>query len=280
MSDYSHLKDGDAVTVEQTCEKHGPYTAESRMLFGKPFFVMCPICSKDLEAKREQDEIETERRQRSGRIRTLTKQSGIPRRFADCSFDQFEADTDAKKRTLATCRKYADSFEDRLSMGGGLVMCGKPGTGKTLLACSIANQIITENLRAPVFTSVTKLARAVKDTYRKGSELTEQQAIDSFVEPDLLIIDEIGAQRGTETELLIMQEIIDERYQQVRSTILLSNLPEHELGQYIGERALDRMYEGRGAILAFTWESYRRKGKSRVFEQREAIKRDPKDFCL
>ena len=209
MGDYSNLSDGDAVTVEESCKKHGPYTVESRMLFGKPLFVSCPVCAQEDQQRRKEQEQQQVEAHKRGRIKTLSQNSGIPKRFADSVFDHFEADTDDKRRVLATCRKYADSFEDRLAMGGGLVLCGKPGTGKTLLACSIANQIIRENLRAPVFTSVTKLARAVKDTYRKGSELTEQQAITGFVEPDLLIIDEIGAQRGTETELLIMQEIIE-----------------------------------------------------------------------
>lgn len=270
--------EGEKSIQQFNCDKHGPYEAEAVYMFDRYLHVMCPECSAIAAAENEENERLDRMHKRHRRIKTLKHQSGIPKRFAESSFEHFEADSDVKKRILATCKKYADSFEDRLSMGGGLVFCGKPGTGKTLLACAIANQIITDSLRVPVFTSVTKLARAVKDTYRKGSELTEQDVIDSFVNPDLLIIDEIGAQRGTETELLIMQEVIDERYQQVRSTILLSNLPEQELGQYIGERAIDRMYEGKGAVLAFTWESYRRKGKSRTFEQREPLDHHPRDL--
>ncbi|HAI90003.1 MAG TPA: hypothetical protein DCL46_10135, partial [Alcanivorax sp.] len=171
----------------------------------------------------------------------------------------------------AACQRYAERFEDRLQMGGGLVLCGKPGTGKTHLACAIANHVMREFFRVPLFTSVTKMSRAVKATYTPKSDRTEAQVIRSFVDPDLLILDEVGAQRGTETELLLAQEIIDERYQEVRPTILISNLPESELGRYIGDRAIDRMYEGGGAILAFDWDSYRRSGQSRRFEQPDAL---------
>jgi len=44
----------------------------------------------------------------------------------------------------------------------------------------------------------------------------------------------------------------------MKPTILISNLSEQELGIYIGERVLDRMMEGQGAIIAFDWESYRK----------------------
>jgi DNA replication protein DnaC len=43
----------------------------------------------------------------------------------------------------------------------------------------------------------------------------------------------------------------------MRPTILISNLTVGELGAFIGERALDRMKEGGGAVLAFDWTSRR-----------------------
>ncbi|MDN6682437.1 MAG: ATP-binding protein, partial [Enterobacterales bacterium] len=44
-----------------------------------------------------------------------------------------------------------------------------------------------------------------------------------------------------------------------RPTILISNLTREELVTFIGERVLDRMSDGGGCTLAFTWESYRSK---------------------
>lgn len=82
--------------------------------------------------------------------------------------------------------------------------------------------------------------------------------IEHHVRPDLLVIDEIGVQFGTETEKMILFDILNARYEQVKPSILISNLAIEELKTYIGERVLDRMWEGGGSILAFTWDSYRK----------------------
>ena len=46
----------------------------------------------------------------------------------------------------------------------------------------------------------------------------------------------------------------------MKPTILISNLPLEELSAFIGERVIDRMSDGGGCTLAFTWDSYRSRG--------------------
>ncbi len=66
-------------------------------------------------------------------------------------------------------------------------------------------------------------------------------------------------QFGSEAEKLILFEIINTRYEKMKPTILISNLPLEELSAFIGERVIDRMSDG-GCTLAFTWDSYRSRG--------------------
>ena len=75
-----------------------------------------------------------------------------------------------------------------------------------------------------------------------------------------MIIDEVGVQFGSEAEKLIMFEIINTRYERMKPTILISNQTKEELAAFIGERVLDRMSDGGGCTLSFTWDSYRSKG--------------------
>lgn len=253
-------------TRTENCETHGAYAAQVVCVLDKEIVMPCPICSEEQKADNERKERQRAEQQKRYFTERLIDGSQIPRRFAKSDFASYKPANDAAQKALATCKRYADVFEDRIAMGGGLVLCGTPGTGKTHLACAIANHVMKNNQRGALFTSATKMARAIKATYGKDSDKTESDVIRSFVLPDLLIIDEVGAQRGTETELLLTQEILDERYQAVRSTILISNLPEDELGKYIGERALDRMYEGGGAIVRFDWQSYRRNGDWKRFD--------------
>lgn len=249
-----------AETQAANCEAHGDYEAKIIQLFERRIVGRCPYCEqeqKEREAKRER---ELEQWARERRIKGLREASGIPQRFVDASFNGYQPPAKQAQANHAMCRAYAERFADRAESGASLVLCGKPGTGKTHLACAIGNHVIDALAQPVIYTSVTKLARSVKATYSRDSEATEEQAIQSFVDPQLLIVDEVGAQRGTETELLLAQEIIDERYQQMKPTIIISNLTESELSGFIGERALDRMYEGGGAVLAFDWSSYRRGG--------------------
>lgn len=102
-----------------------------------------------------------------------------------------------------------------------------------------------------------KLVRRVKDSWRNKEE-SEQTVIDSFVLPSLLVIDEIGVQFGSATEQLYLTEVINERYEKRRPTILISNLKLSQLTEVMGERVIDRFYDDGSKFLVFDWPSYRR----------------------
>nr|WP_260114828.1 ATP-binding protein [Pseudoduganella dura] len=97
-----------------------------------------------------------------------------------------------------------------------------------------------------------------------GSAQTKAQVIRDFIEPELLILDEAGMQRGTDEEKSILFEIIDGRYELSRPSILMTNLALPALEEMIGERVLYRLREGNGRQVVFEWESHR---KQRVAEK-------------
>ena len=136
------------------------------------------------------------------------------------------------------------------------MFCGGVGAGKTHLAVGIAHRLMEQG-RIAVFTSVINAIRRVKDTYRRDSGQSEAQVVAGFIRPDLLILDEVGVQFGSETEKMILFEIINGRYEQLKPTIVISNLAD-ALTDYLGERVVDRLREGGGRMLIFDWPSYRR----------------------
>lgn len=97
----------------------------------------------------------------------------------------------------------------------------------------------------------------VKDTYRRDSDTSESEIIKRLAFPHLLIIDEIGVQYGSDAEKNILFDIINERYESLRPTILISNLNLPKLAEYAGDRVIDRMKEGGGKVLIFDWKSHR-----------------------
>ena len=242
--------------VTLLCAQHGEYTGRAIFLFKSWKNPLCPTCLKIIKQREDEHKQRQLTEQRVDKVKHLLGRSGIPRRFEGRTFENYRAQSDKQQRALTIAQTYAARFEDRLRVGGGLVFCGKPGTGKTHLACAIANHIMNTG-RSAIFTSVLRAIRTVKQTYHKESEMTEQQAVDALLVPDLLILDEVGVQFGTDTEKMILFEVLNGRYEAVRPTLVISNLVKEELADYLGARVIDRLQEGSGVVVAFDWETYR-----------------------
>ncbi|EMA2241531.1 ATP-binding protein [Enterobacter hormaechei] len=238
-----------------TCEMHGGYQCIS--LTGKAYrgvenvkHSQCPEC-----VKAELADIESSLR--ALRVADLMDNAGIARRFEACEFDNYQTINQDAAKNLASCQRYTHSWPERLKAGTGLVMTGNCGTGKNHLAVSIAKSIIRDHLAKVEITDVMRLTRAVKSTWRHNAEMTEEDVIERFASLDLLIIDEVGVQFGSPTEMTIMQEIINARYESILPTILISNLTFDQLKETIGERIVDRVTDGGRNRLAFGWGSFR-----------------------
>lgn len=243
------------------CAQHGAYQAVISSIRGREIESPCPVC-EDEQHRKDLDEYQRrlQEKARRARIEKLFGRAGIPPRFRNRTFATYQADIPAQGKALKLVRGYAEGFDQALSTGAGLILCGSPGTGKTHLACALANLLLPQE-HTVVFAGVAAAVRRVKETYRRDSQQSEQQAIEAFIEPDLLILDEVGVQFGSETEKFILFEILNGRYEQMRPSVLISNLQRAELVRYVGERVMDRLQEGGGALVAFDWESYRTKAR-------------------
>lgn len=244
-------------TRQEKCKIHGDYESTGIRWTDREVWSPCTQCldiaNKAIVAEGAQ-RAEIDRRERQ--LKNAFGCASIPRRYENKTFDTYFADTEPKRRALAICREFAEQFEVNEQHGPSLILCGRPGTGKTHLACSIADFLI-RNGKSAVFTHAFDAVRTIKATWSRKSEITEAEAIRSFINPDLLILDEIGVQFGSEAEMLFLFEIINGRYEAIKPTIILSNLPIGELKSFIGERVVDRLREGGGKYIALDWESFR-----------------------
>ena len=139
-----------------------------------------------------------------------------------------------------------------------MLFLGRPGTGKTHLGCAIAQYLIGKGLTA-YYSTVQRALRRVKDTWSRDAAESEATAIKAMTSVDLLVLDEIGVQFGSDTEKTLLFDILNERYERRRPTLLLSNLAKEDVAKFLGERVMDRLREDGGRVLTFDWESYRRK---------------------
>lgn len=244
------------------CSKHGTFDAYVHPSdAGNAIAQSCPRCcderyQQDEAARKDAKRQQAEQQMRSRRMREIVAAADIPARFRAVSLSDFRAVMPGQRLALGTCRAYAQTWPEQLLKGGCLVLTGQPGTGKTHLATGIGQEVMAQHMSTVKYGTVSSFSRSIRSTYGARSERTEAEAMAELVRPDLLIMDEVGAQSGSSHEMQLMFEVIDSRYRELRPTILISNLNTEGLEDFIGQRAMDRFAEC-GPVLAFDWPSHR-----------------------
>ena len=237
------------------CEKHGEYPIVVRTVDGAtvtPFGGECPKC----KAEKKQTAI-------MGRL-------AIPPRFRDCTVKSFHATNPEQQRARASVIEFCKDIRAHIEHGDWVVMAGNSGTGKTHLACAIA-KVASAAGYSVLFTRVRPMIKRIRRTWRPGSVETEEEVIRKFTDLDLLILDEVGVQTGTDKEHLEFFDVLAERYENMKATILLSNFPfsvsqedrkrgVRGLEDYLGSKVYDRCFEDGSIVIPFTWESHRGRG--------------------
>lgn len=241
---------------QRNCSVHGGYVAHQ---IYDGWWSGCEKCMVENDRRLHAHRFALEERERKERVwKQRLGRAAIPERFSDRTLESYAPTCKGGSIALEKARNYAENWEENLKRGRSLIFSGMLGTGKTHLAIGIA-KVFLENGKQPVFISLIKAIRLIKSTYGNRSDrgLSEAQAIAQFVDPDLLILDEVGVQFNSETERMCLFEIVNERYEQSKPTIFLSNLTLKEMSEVVGERIMDRMRENGGSAVIFDWESHR-----------------------
>lgn len=248
---------GEAVTVTGQCDTHGGWSKPSRSKTPENIQNRCPRCDADAEVARLQAE-ERARRESAERARLNHLEGiGISQRHSDKTFDNFVSDCPEKARALAACKALAERIVDNPRRAPSLILCGNPGTGKTHLASALI-QHTDKHGRDVRKRNAADIFRTIKATWGGDSERSERDVLDLAGSLDLLVIDEVGTQHGSDTERLMMFEIINRRYENCLPTVLISNLSVDRLREEVGERVIDRLREDGGKMIPFTGESWRK----------------------
>ena len=170
-------------TKEGHCPKHGYYLSTNYI---GDYWTECPECMTLVKKKKEDEEklkyIKQEEERIQRRWMSKIKGAAIPERFKDRTLDSYVAKTSGQKKALAFAKEYAENFDQVIKTGRSAIFVGKVGTGKTHLAAGIALSIMQQQ-RSPVFVTVQRLIRRVKDSWRTKEE-TERDVINAVASPD------------------------------------------------------------------------------------------------
>lgn len=124
---------------------------------------------------------------------------------------------------LGQIKAFADNFEAAKKGGAGLYLWSETkGSGKTMTACALANELLEQGYQVRFATSA-RILREVRNTYKDNAEYTENQMLADLKTCELLIIDDLGVEKITDWVQEKMYEIINERYLAARPTIFTAN---------------------------------------------------------
>lgn len=129
--------------------------------------------------------------------------------------------TDQKNENVA--RKYVANFNAMREQGTGLLLCGSVGTGKSFLAAAIANELISQGTPC-LMTNFSRIISRISEKF--GGD---QKYLDNLNRFDLLIIDDLGAERDTEFMWEKVMDVIDARYRAGLPLIVTTNLNPKDL---------------------------------------------------
>jgi DNA replication protein DnaC len=230
------------------CGLHGEYRFTSTIFRGRTIYnKTCPKCAEESTGSNI-DEIKL-----NEAIADARRKSNIPVRYQTASFETFVAKSNDQKTALQSAVDFTKNFNIKTDIGTSLVFCGTPGTGKTHLACAIANCLISQG-KPCHYAGAWWAIETVKQGFDGKKTL---ETIMAYSRYELLIIDEIGRQWGSEAERMLLYQIINKRYEAMRPTIVISNLDLEGLTKYLDSATIDRLRENGGRLVVFNWKSHR-----------------------
>jgi DNA replication protein DnaC len=166
------------------------------------------------------------RDQRVRRAATGGIGTGIGRRFLEVSFDR-EPIVSLDRAVLRQVRAFTRSIEENLETGRGLWFDGPVGTGKTSLAILVAKAAKDAGRSYAVF-PVPRLLAEIKRTFDRDASDSYMGFFRRLCTVDLLVLDDLGAEKQTEWVLEQLYSIVNERWQDRRSIVITTNLPDSD----------------------------------------------------
>ena len=207
--DKEYMKDGHAYC--KAC--HERKDGEIRSFLDKNF-----IFKNNCKCDRERLERE-KKREREQEIEQLKRDCFISMSQWAYTFDNYRGEKD---KSYIIARNFVKEYEQIKKENIGLLFCGTVGSGKTYLACSIANALIEEYM---IRVKIRNFAQIINDLQKGGFDLDKNEYIEALTNVSVLILDDLGIERDTSYAKEQVYNIVNSRYLKQKPTIFTTNLP-------------------------------------------------------
>ncbi|HEL2376266.1 TPA: ATP-binding protein [Streptococcus suis] len=181
-------------------------------MLNKPMiFKMACRCDRDREVK----EKEREKQMEIERLKRNCFNSIIQWAY---TFENYQGE---ENQSLIIAKNFVKDYEEMKKENIGLLFYGSVGSGKTYLACSIANALIEQY---QISVKIRNFAQIINELQKGGFDFDKNAYIESLVNTSVLILDDLGIERDTSYAKEQVYNIVNNRYLKQKPTIFTTNL--------------------------------------------------------
>jgi DNA replication protein DnaC len=185
---------------------------------------------------------------RARTVEDRLRDARIPPRYQRCTLDNFVSyPNEELLRAIESARRFTSSFP---AVSKGLMLIGPPGIGKTHIAVSALRDVVRTTGARGLYYDTRALLREIRSTYNPVLQTAEMDVIRPVMDAELLVLDDLGAERLTDWVEETMNLIVNTRYNERRPTIFTSNYEDiHDDGEMnsllvrVGFRLHSRLHE-------------------------------------
>ena len=193
-------------------------------------------------------------------------------RYAECNLENYEVDptdnvTAKQEDRLSQSEVYqqillfASTMPDRkdgpLSQGGGLVLYGRPGTGKDHLMAALMFRAVLQIGWEVEWIDGNELAGRARRLVQRGSD--DWDFVKEFTKPPILAISDLVRPKGDTSDWVteLLQRIIDRRSRDLKSTWATLNVHSgNEAEERLASPIIDRL-RNNSLCLRCDWPTHR-----------------------
>lgn len=187
--------------------------------------------------------------------------ASIPHMYQDVTLADFKtkyysADKKEQAREVAEVVQYwIENMEELTRQGKGLYFwSGTKGSGKTMLTVAIANELMKNHMRSVKFATSLDILDAIRNTYNRDNDESENKLLDDLARAEYLIIDDFGTERVTDWAGEKFYQIVNKRYLNNKVTFYTSN---YDLLKLDYDARITNRIRERSFIVHFPEESVR-----------------------
>lgn len=223
----------------------------------------------------------------AARAAGLEEKAQLPPLYRNKSLDDFllPEDNSMARRDLTTVLLEIKSFvrEFPNEKRPGLLLIGESGSGKTHLAVAALRLLMVRGF-AGLFCDYQTLLDTIRAGFDPAAGASNKQAYRMALDAEILLLDDLGAQRVTDWALDTVTSIITHRCNHRKPLIATTNMPDPEAGSKItkynpglnqpdyretladrvGQRARSRLFEMCRVVKMPLVEDYRLRSGSRL----------------